>query len=162
MTMPIQTGDRFPEATFTQMTEKGPAPVSASELFKGKKVVLFAVPGAFTPTCSKQHLPGYIKEADAMKAMGVDLIACMAVNDAFVMDAWGQAQGAAGKVLMLADGNGDVTRTLGLESDFSKYGMGQRSRRFSMILQDGVVKQLNVEAPGEFKVSSAEATVCQL
>jgi len=160
--MPIQTGDRFPEANFTQMTEKGPAPVSTSELFAGKKVVLFSVPGAFTPTCSKQHLPGYIKAADAMKAMGVDLIACMAVNDAFVMDAWGQAQGAEGKVLMLSDGNGEVTKKLGLEMDASKYGMGQRSRRFSMILQGGVVKHLNVEEPGEFKISSAEATSCQL
>ena len=160
--MAIQAGERFPEATFTRMTEKGPAPVSSAELFAGKKVVLFSVPGAFTPTCSKQHLPGYVKEADAMKSMGVDLIACMAVNDVFVMDAWGQSHGASGKVLMLADGNGDVTRKLGLESDFSKHGMGQRGRCFSMILQDGVVKQLNVEAPGEFKVSSAEAMSCQL
>ena len=160
--MPIQPGERFPEATFTQMTESGPKPVSSAELFGGKKVVLFGVPGAFTPTCSKKHLPGYVKEADALKAKGVDLIACMSVNDAFVMDAWGAASGAAGKVLMLADGNGDVTRQIGLESDFSKHGMGQRSRRFSMILQDGVVKELNVEAPGEFKVSSAEATACQL
>ena len=148
--MPIQPGDRFPEATFTQMTESGPKPVSSAELFGGKKVVLFGVPGAFTPTCSKKHLPGYVKEADALKAKGVDLIACMSVNDAFVMDAWGAASGAAGKVLMLADGNGDVTRQIGLESDFSKHGMGQRARRFSMILQDGVVKELNVEAPGEF------------
>ena len=120
------------------------------------------MPGAFTPTCSTKHLPGYVAEWDAMKAKGVDLVACMAVNDAFVMDAWGKAHGAAGKVLMLADGNGDVTRLLGLETDFSKYGMGQRSRRFSMIVEDGVVRQLNVEAAGEFKVSSAEATACQL
>ena len=162
MGMPIEPGHTFPEVTFTRMTENGPAPVSTAQLFAGKKVVLFSVPGAFTPTCSKKHLPGYVEEADAMKAKGVDLIACMAVNDAFVMDAWGQAHGAAGKVLMLADGNGDVTRQLGLESDFSKYGMGQRSRRFSMIVEDGVVKQLNVEAAGEFKVSSAEATFCQL
>jgi glutaredoxin/glutathione-dependent peroxiredoxin len=160
--MPIQPGDAFPEATFTRMTEKGPAPVSTAELFAGKKVVLFSVPGAFTPTCSTKHLPGFIQEADALKAKGVDLIACMAVNDAFVMDAWGQAHGATGKVLMLADGNGDVTRRLGLESDFSQYGMGRRSRRFSMILQDGRVEQLNVEAAGEFKVSSAAAALCQL
>ena len=160
--MPIQPGDRFPEATFTQMTESGPKPVSSAELFGGKKVVLFGVPGAFTPTCSKKHLPGYVKEADALKAKGVDLIACMSVNDAFVMDAWGAASGAAGKVLMLADGNGDVTRQIGLESDFSKHGMGQRARRFSMILQDGVVKELNVEAPGEFKVSSAESVLAAL
>jgi peroxiredoxin len=160
--MTIQAGHRFPETTFTRMTENGPAPVTSSELFAGKKVVLFGVPGAFTPTCSAKHLPGYVAEWDAMKAKGVDLVACMAVNDAFVMDAWGKAHGAAGKVLMLADGNGDVTRVLGLEADFSKYGMGQRSRRFSMIVEDGVVQQLNVEAAGEFRVSSAEATSCQL
>ena len=137
--MTIQAGDRFPETTFTRMTENGPAPVTSGELLAGKKVVLFGVPGAFTPTCSAKHLPGYVAEWDAMKAKGVDLVACMAVNDAFVMDAWGKAHGAAGKVLMLADGNGDVTRMLGLEADFSKYGMGQRSRRFSMIVEDGVV-----------------------
>jgi peroxiredoxin len=145
-----------------QMTDKGPAAVSTAELFAGKKVVLFGVPGAFTPTCSNKHLPGYVRDADAIRAKGVDLIACVAVNDAFVMDAWGQAQGAAGKVLMLADGNGELTKKLGLETDASKYGMGQRGRRFSMILEDGVVKELNVEAPGEFMVSSAEATACQL
>ena len=160
--MPIQAGDRIPEATVMQMTDMGPAAVSTAELFAGKKVVLFGVPGAFTPTCSNKHLPGYVRDADAIRAKGVDLIACVAVNDAFVMDAWGQAQGAAGKVLMLADGNGELTKKLGLEVDASKHGMGQRGRRFSMILQDGVVKELNVEAPGEFKVSSAEATVCQL
>jgi peroxiredoxin len=156
--MPIQPGDRFPEATFTRMTESGPAPVSSAELFAGKKVVLFGVPGAFTPTCSKKHLPGYVEEAAALKAKGVDLIACMAVNDAFVMDAWGQAHGASGKVLMLADGNGEFTKKLGLEMDASKHGMGTRSRRFSMVVEDGVVKTVNVEAPGEFKVSSAEST----
>ena len=127
--MPIQQGERFPEATFTQMTESGPKPVSSAELFAGKRVILFGVPGAFTPTCSKKHLPGYVKEADALKAKGVDLIACMSVNDAFVMDAWGAASGAAGKVLMLADGNGDVTRKIGLEADLSKHGMGARTRR---------------------------------
>jgi glutaredoxin/glutathione-dependent peroxiredoxin len=162
MSMTIQTGERFPETTFTRMTENGPAPVTSGELFAGKKVVLFGVPGAFTPTCSTKHLPGYVAEWDTMKAKGVDLVACMAVNDVFVMDAWGKAHGAAGKVLMLADGNGDVTRALGLEADFSKYGMGQRSQRFSLIVEDGVVRQLNVEAAGELKVSSAEATACQL
>ncbi len=160
--MAIQTGDRFPEATLMQMTEKGPAPVSTKDLFAGRKVVLFGVPGAFTPTCSNQHLPGYVKDADALKAKGVDLIACVAVNDPFVMDAWGKAKGATGKVLMLSDGNADLAKKLGLEMDASKFGMGQRNKRFSMILQDGVVKELNVEAPGEFKVSSSEATACQL
>jgi peroxiredoxin len=118
--------------------------------------------GAFTPTCSKKHLPGYVKEADAIKAKGVDTIACMAVNDVFVLDAWGKAAGAGEKVLMLADGNAEFTRKLGLEMDASKYGMGLRSKRFSMIVVDGVVKELNVEAPGEFSVSSAESTACQL
>jgi peroxiredoxin len=162
MSKTIRAGDRFPETTFTRMTENGPAPVTSAELFAGKKVVLFGVPGAFTPTCSAKHLPGYVAEWDALRAKGVDLVACVAVNDAFVMDAWAKAHGAAGKVLMLADGNGDATRLLGLEADFSKYGMGQRSRRYSMIVEDGVVRQLNVEAAGEFKVSSAEATACQL
>ncbi len=160
--MPIQTGDRFPEATLMRMTEKGPAPVSTGELFAGKKVVLFGVPGAFTPTCSNKHLPGYVKEADAIRAKGVDLIACVSVNDPFVMDAWGKAQEATGKVLMLADGNAELAKKLGLDVDLSKSGMGHRNRRFSMIVQDGVVKELNLEAPGEFKVSSAEATACQL
>ena len=160
--MPIAVGSKVPDVKIKTMVDGKMQDVSTGELFANKKTVLFAVPGAFTPTCSKKHLPGYVKEADALKAKGVDLIACMSVNDAFVMDAWGAASGAAGKVLMLADGNGDVTRRIGLESDFSKHGMGQRARRFSMILQDGVVKELNVEAPGEFKVSSAEATACQL
>jgi peroxiredoxin len=160
--MAIQAGDTFPDATVMHMTEKGPTSLSTKELFAGKKVVLFGVPGAFTPTCSNQHLPGYIKDADALKAKGVDLIACVAVNDPFVMDAWGKAKGATGKVMMLADGNGDLARKLGLEMDGSKFGLGQRNKRFSMIIQDGVVKEVNVEAPGEFKVSSSEATACHL
>ena len=160
--MSITVGSRIPEATFTRMGPEGPAPVTTKEVFGGKKVVLFSVPGAFTPTCSKKHLPGYIKEADAIKAKGVDTIACMAVNDVFVMDAWAKAAGAGDKVLMLADGNAELTKKLGLEMDASKHGMGLRSKRFSMIVEDGVVKELNVEAPGEFNVSSAEATVCQL
>jgi len=160
--MAIQVGDTFPEATLMHMTEKGPAPISTKELFAGKKVVLFGVPGAFTPTCSNQHLPGYIKDAEALKAKGVDLIACVSVNDPFVMDAWGKAQGATGKVMMLADGNGELARKLGLEMDGSKFGLGQRNKRFSMILEKGTVKEINVEAPGEFKVSSAESTICQL
>ena len=160
--MSITVGSRIPEATFTRMGPEGPAPVTTREVFGGKKVVLFSVPGAFTPTCSKKHLPGYIKEADAIKAKGVDTIACMAVNDVFVMDAWAKAAGAGDKVLMLADGNAELTKKLGLEMDASKHGMGLRSKRFSMIVEDGVVKELNVEAPGEFNVSSAEATACQL
>jgi peroxiredoxin len=160
--MSITVGSRIPEATFTRMGPQGPAPITTQEAFGGKKVVLFSVPGAFTPTCSKKHLPGYIKEADAIKAKGVDTIACMAVNDVFVMDAWAKAAGAGDKVLMLADGNAEFTKKLGLEMDASKHGMGLRSKRFSMIVEDGVVKELNVEAPGEFNVSSAEATACQL
>jgi peroxiredoxin len=157
----IKTGDRVPDGTFTRMTDKGPAPVTTQEVFAGKNVVLFAVPGAFTPTCSRQHLPGYVANAEAIKAKGIDTIACLAVNDAFVMDAWGKAQHVGDKVLMLADGNADFTRKLGLELDATKSGMGIRSRRFSMVVEDGVVKELNVESPGEFKVSSAEST-CHL
>ena len=160
--MSISVGDKIPEATFTRMGPEGPAPITTADVFGRKKVVLFSVPGAFTPTCSKKHLPGYVKEADAIKAKGVDTIACMAVNDVFVLDAWAKAAGAGEKVLMLADGNAEFTRKLGLEMDASKYGMGLRSKRFSMIVVDGVVKELNVEAPGEFNVSSAEATACQL
>jgi glutaredoxin/glutathione-dependent peroxiredoxin len=160
--MAIQVGDRVPDATLTRMTENGPAPLTTAELFGGRKVVLFSVPGAFTPTCSARHLPGYVAQADAIKAKGVAEIACLAVNDVFVMDAWGKAQGAAGKVLMLADGNAELTKKLGLEQDASRHGMGIRGRRFSMIVDDGVVKELNVEAPGELKVSTAEATACQL
>ncbi len=157
----IKPGDRIPEGTFTRMTPTGPGPITTQELFGGKKVVFFAVPGAFTPTCSKQHLPGYVASADAIKAKGVDTIACMAVNDAFVMDAWGKAQGVGDKILLLADGNGEFAKRLGLELDASRFGMGTRSKRFSMVVEDGVVKELNVEAPGEFKVSSAEST-CHL
>jgi len=160
--MAIQVGERVPEATLTRMTESGPAPVTTAQLFGGRKVVLFSVPGAFTPTCSARHLPGYVAQAEALKAKGVDEIVCLAVNDVFVMDAWGKAQGAAGKVLMLADGNAELTKKLGLEQDASRHGMGLRGRRFSMIVDDGVVKELNVEAPGELKVSTAEATACQL
>jgi len=160
--MSINNGDRLPDGSFMTMTEKGPAPISSDDVFKGKRVVLFAVPGAFTPTCSNKHLPGYLERYDEFKTKGIDTIACMAVNDAFVMDAWSKAKGADGKVLMLADGNGDYTKKLGLELDASKHGMGTRGRRFSAIVEDGVVKELNVEAPGEFKVSSADATFCQL
>ncbi len=156
-----KAGDRVPEGTFTRMTPTGPGPMTTDEVFKGKKVVFFAVPGAFTPTCSKQHLPGYVASADAIKAKGIDTIACMAVNDAFVMDAWGKSQNVGDKILLLADGNAEFTKKLGLELDASRSGMGTRSRRFSMVVEDGIIKELNVEAPGEFKVSSAEST-CHL
>jgi peroxiredoxin len=160
--MSINNGDKLPQGSFMTMAPSGPQPISSDEVFKGKKVVLFSVPGAFTPTCSKKHLPGYLEKYDEFKQKGVDTIACLAVNDPFVMDAWSKSQGADGKVLMLADGNGEFTKKLGLEMDASKYGMGTRGKRFSAIVEDGVVKELNVEAPGEFKVSSADATVCQL
>lgn len=160
--MTIKVGDHIPSATLMQMKD-GPKPVSTDDLFKGRKVALFALPGAFTPTCSAKHLPGFIKKADALKAKGIDTIACLSVNDAFVMGAWGDAQGAAGEVvMMLADGNGDFTRAVGLEMDGTKFGMGKRSQRYSMVVDDGVVKTLNVEAPGAFEVSSAEHMLSQL
>jgi glutaredoxin/glutathione-dependent peroxiredoxin len=160
--MTIKVGDKMPQGQFTRMGANGPEPVTTDDLFRGKKVVLFSVPGAFTPTCSAKHLPGFIQHADAIKAKGVDTIACMAVNDVFVMGAWGQASKADGKVMMLADGNGEYARALGLELDASKFGMGTRGKRFSLLVQDGVVKQLNVEPPGEFGVSSAETVLKQL
>jgi peroxiredoxin len=144
------------------MGANGPEPVSTDDLFKGKKVVLFSVPGAFTPTCSAKHLPGYVQNAEALKGKGVDTIACMAVNDVFVMKAWGEAGKAAGTVDMLADGNGEYARALGLELDASKFGMGTRGKRFSLIVDDGVVSTINLEPPGEFGVSSAETALKQL
>ena len=160
--MTIKVGDKIPTATFMQMQEGGPKPVASDELFAGKKVVLFALPGAFTPTCSAKHVPGFVQNFDALKAKGVDAIACVSVNDAFVMGAWGKDQGAGDKVMMLADGNGDFTRAVGLEFDGSKFGMGRRSQRYAMIVDDGVVKTLNVEQPGAFEVSSAEYVLGQL
>jgi len=160
--MTIKVGDHIPSATLMQMKDGGPKPVSTDEFFKGRKVALFALPGAFTPTCSAKHLPGFIQQAGALKAKGVDAIACLSVNDAFVMGAWGDAQGAGDTVAMLADGNGDFTRAVGLEMDGSKFGMGKRSQRYSMLVDDGVVKALNVEAPGAFEVSSAEHLLSQL
>lgn len=160
--MTIQVGDKIPDGTLMQMTADGPAPVTTAELFGGKKVVLFSVPGAFTPTCSAKHLPGFVQHAGDIKAKGVDTVACMSVNDVFVMDAWGKNQSTDGKVDMLADGNGDFAKALGLELDLKSFGMGPRSQRFSIIAQDGVVTQLNVEEGGEFKVSSAEHALDQL
>jgi len=160
--MTIKVGDRVPEATFTTFGPEGPRPVTTDELFKGRKVALFAVPGAFTPTCSAKHLPSFKQHASELKAKGVDAIACVSVNDVFVMKAWGENQGVGDNVLMLADGNGAFTRAIGLELDGSRFGMGTRSQRYSMIVDDGVVKELNVEAGGEYRVSSAEYMLAQL
>ncbi len=160
--MTIKVGDKVPDATLMHMTESGPAPITTQELFGGKKVALFAVPGAFTPTCSAQHLPGFVGHADEIKGKGVDTIACVSVNDAFVMAAWGEDRDVGDKVMMLADGNLDLTNKLGLELDGSKFGLGQRSQRYSMIVDDGVVTNLNIEGPGQFEVSKAEVIVDQL
>lgn len=154
--MAIQEGDRLPDATLHVMRDGRPTAVTTGELFGGKKVVLFAVPGAFTPTCSQAHLPGYVVNADEIKAKGVDSIVCVAVNDAFVMDAWG-AHGNAGELVMAGDGNGEFTAAIGLEMDGRGFGLGTRSERYAMIVDDGVVTKLAVEAPGAFEVSKAEA-----
>ena len=160
--MSIKVGDKMPKGQFTRMGANGPEPLSTDDLFRGKKVVLFSVPGAFTPTCSAKHLPGFVQNAEALKGKGVDTIACMAVNDVFVMSAWGKSAQADGKVTMLADGNGEYARALGLELDATKFGMGTRGKRFSVVVEDGVVKQLNVEPPGEYGVSSAETALKQI
>ena len=154
--MAIQVGDRLPQATFMTPTEDGPAPVTTDDIFAGKRVALFAVPGAFTPTCSARHLPGFKDKASELKAKGVDAIACVSVNDVFVMKAWAKDQGVGDEIMMLADGNGAFTEALGLELDASKFGMGKRSQRYSLIANDGVVEQRNVEEGGEFRVSSAD------
>ena len=160
--MTIKVGDKMPAGTFTQITKDGPQKTSAEEFFKGRKVVLFSVPGAFTPTCDAKHLPGFVEKAGDLKAKGVDAIACIAVNDAFVMKAWGKSQNTDGKVEMLADGNANYTKALGLEMDATGFGMGTRGQRFSLVVDDGVVKQVNVEQKGEFKVSSAEHVLTQI
>jgi peroxiredoxin len=160
--MAIKVGERVPEGKFTQMTDSGPDALTTAELFGGKKVALFSVPGAFTPTCSAKHLPGYVQQADALKARGIDTVACMAVNDVFVMSAWGKSAGVGEQVLMLADGNGEYAAALGLELDASGFGMGTRGQRFSMVVDDGVVAQLNIEPAGKFGVSSAETMLEQL
>ncbi|RMF11697.1 MAG: peroxiredoxin [Alphaproteobacteria bacterium] len=159
--MTIKKGDKLPDATLMRMGEKGPEPVKTGDLFKGK-VVLFSVPGAFTPTCSAKHLPGFVEKADEIRAKGVDRIVCMAVNDVFVMDAWGKSQNVDGKVEMVADGNGDFTRALGLSLDATGFGMGERGQRFALIAKDGVVEELFVEEGGAFKVSSAENVLAHL
>ena len=159
--MTISKGDKIPEVTLVKATEGGPEKVQSGEYFKGKKVALFSVPGAFTPTCSVKHLPGFVEKASELKAKGVDEIIGTAVNDAFVLGAWNKASGSS-DITMLADGNGDFAEALGLASDFSGFGMGKRSQRYSMIVDDGVVTEINVEAPGDFKVSSAEHLLGQL
>jgi glutaredoxin/glutathione-dependent peroxiredoxin len=160
--MPIKVGDKMPSGTLTIATKDGPQKVNADDFFKGRKVVLFSVPGAFTPTCDAKHLPGFVEQADEIRRKGVGAIACLSVNDAFVMKAWGKSQNTEGKVEMLADGNGEYTKALGLELDATGYGMGTRGQRFSLVVDNGVVKQVNVEQKGEFKVSSAEHVLTQL
>jgi len=164
----ISIGDKLPEATLMETTEFGeacplsPKPVNTTEAAKGKRIVLFGLPGAYTPTCSAKHVPGYLANLDALRGLGVDEIWCVSVNDAYVMDAWGRDQHAIGKIRMLGDGNADLAKKLGLESDATKGGMGLRSRRFSLLVEDGVVKRVNVEQPGKFEVSNAETMLTQL
>src|SRR5215469_15780876 len=157
--MTIKVGDKIPSVKLMTMTADGPKPTTTDDIFKGKKVVLFALPGAFTPTCSAKHLPGFVEKFSALKGKGIDTIACLSVNDAFVMEAWGKDQKVGDKVMMLADGNGEFARAVGLTMDGTGYGMGQRSQRYAMVVDNGVVKALNVEAPGAFEVSSAEAVL---
>jgi peroxiredoxin len=166
--MAIKTGDRVPNGTLTEYIETetgsctlGPNDFQVADLVKGKKIVVFAVPGAFTPTCSAKHLPGFVQSADAFKGKGVDEIWCLAVNDAFVMGAWGREQHTDGKVRMLADGSATWTKALGLELDLNARGMGVRSQRYAMVLEDGIVKTLNIEAPGKFEVSDAVTMLAQ-
>ncbi len=160
--MSIKAGERMPSGTLKIMGEEGPKDIKTEDIFRGKKVVLFSVPGAFTPTCSAKHLPGFVGHADKLKAKGVDTIACMSVNDVFVMNAWGKSAGVGDKVMMLADGNGDYARALGLELDGREFGLGMRGQRFAIVVDDGVAKRVNIEAPREFKVSAAEHVLSQL
>jgi peroxiredoxin len=160
--MAIKEGDKLPDATFMTSGSEGPRPITTDEVFKGKRVALLAVPGAFTPTCSAKHLPGFKEKAADLRAKGIDAIACISVNDVFVMKAWGADQGVGEDIIMLADGNGAFTQAIGLDMDGSKFGMGTRSQRYSMIVNDGVVEKLNVEEGGEFRVSSADYMMAQL
>ncbi len=160
--MTIKAGDKMPAGTFTTMTKEGPQKITTDTLFKGKTVVLFAVPGAFTPTCDAKHLPGFVESADKIRAKGVDTIACMSVNDVFVMNAWGKQSNVSDKVMMLADGNGEYAKSLGLELDAKGYGMGTRAQRFAILVKDGIAKSVDVETGGEFKVSSAESVLGRL
>ena len=159
--MTIKVGDRLPDVQLSLATPEGPVPVKSTDFFAGKRIALFAVPGAYTPTCSAKHLPSYVEKAADLKGKGIDEIVATSVNDAFVLGAWNKDQGSA-DITMLADGNGDLAKGLGLEMDGSKFGMGQRSQRYSMIVNDGIVEQLNVEAPGEYSASSAETMLGQL
>lgn len=160
--MTIKVGEKMPAGTFKQMTQDGPKNLSTDELFAGKKVVIFSVPGAFTPTCDAKHLPGFVERAGDLKAKGIDTVACMAVNDVFVMNAWGKHSNVGDKVLMLADGNGEYAKALGLEMNGTGFGMGMRGQRFAAVVDDGKVTGLFVEGPGEFKVSSADHVLGQL
>ena len=160
--MAIKEGDRLPDATFMTYGPEGPRPITTDEVFKGKRVALLAVPGAFTPTCSAKHLPGFKEKAADLRGKGIDAIACVSVNDVFVMKAWGEDQAVGEDIIMLADGNGAFTKDIGLDMDASKFGMGPRSQRYSMIVNDGVVEKLNVEEGGEFRVSSADYMMAQL
>src|SRR5471030_512319 len=160
--MAIKAGERMPSGTLKTMAADGAKDVKTDELFRGKNVVLFSVPGAFTPTCDAKHLPGFVAMADQLKAKGVDTVACTAVNDVFVMSAWGKSGGVGDKILMLADGNGEYVKALGLELNATGYGMGMRGQRFAVIVKNGVATHVNVEAPGEFKVSAAEYLLKQL
>ena len=157
--MTIKVGDKIPSAKLQHKTKDGVQTITTDEFFKGKKVVVFALPGAFTPTCSAKHLPGFVNHYKELKAKGVDTVACLSVNDAFVMSAWGKDQHVEDKVMMLADGNADFTKAVGLTMDGTGYGMGLRSQRYAMIVDNGVVKKLNIEAPGAFEVSSAESVL---
>lgn len=160
--MTIKVGDRLPEATFTVMAADGPAPMTTADVFKGRKVALFAVPGAYTPTCHKDHMPGFVERVAELKAKGIDAVACTAVNDVFVMTNWAEDTGASGKITMLADGNADFAKAIGLDIDLTKFGLGIRSKRYSMLVDDGVVKSLNIdEAPPAHDKSSA-ATLCSI
>jgi glutaredoxin/glutathione-dependent peroxiredoxin len=160
--MTISVGDRIPAMTLTKATADGPQPVDTESFFAGRKVALFSVPGAFTPTCSARHLPSFIERYDELTDKGVDEVACVSVNDAFVMQAWAAQSGAEGKITMLADGNGDFAEALGLAADFSKFGMGKRGLRWSAVVDDGVITELNVEEPGAFRVSGADFMLAQL
>ncbi len=160
--MAIKAGDKMPSGVFGTMTASGPGAISTDDLFGGKKVVFISVPGAFTPTCSAKHLPGFVANAESLAAKGVDTVACMSVNDVFVMDAWGKDQNVGDNVVMLADGNGEYAKALGLEMDGSKFGMGLRSQRFAIVVDDGVATHVAIEQPGQFDVSSAESVLARL
>ena len=160
--MTIKVGDRLPDATFTVMGADGPAPKTTADVFKGKKIALFAVPGAYTPTCHKQHMPGFVERVGELKAKGIDAVACTAVNDVFVMANWANDVDATGKITMLADGNADFARAIGLEIDLTKFGLGVRSKRYSMLVEDGVVKSLNIDEAPPMHDKSSAATLCSL